>query len=168
MHPPSVSAVQSRGSQHKDLVEEICRIATASRSRTHARLLFAKLNFYFSSSPSSIFGDSRQKCDWAIGMNGFSLEDPPSRGRDRAIVVVWSNIQVIFSARRSLDLATHHCSTSGENEQSERNKDLFHAIFSDIYSEHRVINLHLSLLIPTAVEFQGTASQHTVPVEYFP
>ncbi|CAM9232300.1 unnamed protein product [Ectocarpus sp. 6 AP-2014] len=34
----------------------------------------------------------KMNCDRVLGMNGFSLEDPPSRGRNRAIVVVWNNI----------------------------------------------------------------------------
>ncbi|CAN0427305.1 unnamed protein product, partial [Pylaiella littoralis] len=33
------------------------------------------------------------ECDRALGMGGFSLDNPPSRGRDRAIVVVWNKIE---------------------------------------------------------------------------
>eukprot|EP00903_Cladosiphon_okamuranus_P021514 g19778.t1 len=35
----------------------------------------------------------RLNCDRVLGMNGFSLDDPPTRGRDRAIVVVWNDIR---------------------------------------------------------------------------
>eukprot|EP00752_Nemacystus_decipiens_P011501 g10213.t1 len=46
------------------------------------------------SAPKGVQEDwGRLKCDQVLAMNGFSFEDPPTRGRDRAVVVVWSNIR---------------------------------------------------------------------------
>ena len=35
-----------------------------------------------------------KRCDGVLAQDGFSLEDPPTGGRSRAIVLVWNKVAV--------------------------------------------------------------------------